>query len=61
MRVGYNHIKTKYKSSDYFHQVIVPAYIQPQEGYFKDSFEILKLRFGVFNITVHSKTFLSVL
>ena len=61
MRVGYNPYRDKVqKSSDYFHQVIIPVYIPSEEGYFKDSFVILKLCVESLLATVHAKTFITI-
>jgi hypothetical protein len=61
MRVGFNPHKDKVQeSSNYLHQVIIPVYIPTQEGYFKDSFAILKLCLGSLLATVHAKTFISI-
>lgn len=61
MRVGFNPHKDKIQiESDYFHQVIVPVYIPNQEGYFKDSFEILKLCLDSLFVTKHEKTFITI-
>ncbi len=61
MRVGFNPHKDKvHTSSDYFHQIIVPVYIPNQEGYFKDSFEILKLCLESLFATINDKTFITI-
>lgn len=61
MRVGYNPHKDKIQEdTDYFHQVIIPVYIPNHEGYFKDSFTILKLCLGSLFSTIHEKTFVSI-
>jgi len=61
MRVGFNPHKDKVQEvSDYFHQIIVPVYIPNQEGYFKDSFEILKLCLNSLFATSHNKTFITI-
>ncbi|PZX92459.1 glycosyltransferase family 2 protein [Flavobacterium aquariorum] len=61
MRVGYNPHKDKTQpTSDYFHQVIIPVYIPNQEGYFKDSFEILKLCLDSLFKTIHDKTSITI-
>lgn len=58
MRIGYNPNKDKLLSkSDFNHQVIIPIYIPNQEGYFKDSFQILKLCLESLFKTSHSKTY----
>lgn len=61
MRVGYNPLKDKMHSdNDFYHQVILPVYIPNLEGYFKDSFEILKLCLDSLIITSHKKTYISI-
>jgi hypothetical protein len=61
MRVGFNPHKDKTLTvSDYFHQVIVPVYIPNQEGYFKDSFEILGLCLDSLFKTIHKKTCITI-
>jgi hypothetical protein len=61
MRIGYNPHKDKVQeTSNYLHQVIIPVYIPNQEGYFKDSFTILKLCLESLFNTIHSKTFITV-
>ena len=61
MRIGFNPHKDKIQeASDYWHQVIIPVYIPNQEGYFKDSFAILKLCLESLLSTVHTKTYISI-
>ena len=61
MRIGYNPQKDKVQEeSRYLHQVIIPVYIPSQEGYFKDSFAILKLCLESLWTTVHEKTFITI-
>jgi len=61
MRVGFNPHKDKvHESSVFLHQVIIPVYIPNQEGYFKDSFAILKLCLESLFNTIHSKTFVTI-
>lgn len=61
MRIGYNPHKDKaILQSDYLHQVVIPVYIPHQEGYFKDSLEILQLCLQSLLKTVHSKTYITV-
>lgn len=61
MRVGFNPHKDKVQESSYYlHQVLVPVYIPSEEGYFKDSFAILKLCLESLLNTVHAKTFISI-
>lgn len=61
MRIGLNPNKDKeLLKSDYLHQIIIPVFIPHFDGYFKDSFAILKLCLqSVFN-TVHNKTFITI-
>lgn len=62
MRVGYNPNKDKIQEpNDFFHQVIVPVYIPNNEGYFKDSFQILKYCLESLLKTIHSKTFVTII
>ncbi len=61
MRVGFNPHKDQIQQSkDYFHQVILPVYIPSFEGYFKDSLEILKYCMDSLLLTVHSKTYITI-
>lgn len=61
MRIGFNPNKDKILSkSDYTHQVVVPVYIPNQEGYFKDSFQILQLCVESLFKTCHAKTYITV-
>jgi hypothetical protein len=61
MRVGYNPYKDQPNgNSKYLHQVIIPIYIPNQEGYFKDSFVILKLSLASLFATTHDKTFITI-
>lgn len=61
MRVGYNPHKDKIQeATNYLHQIIIPVYIPNQEGYFKDSFTILKLCLESLFSTIHEKTFISI-
>lgn len=61
MRVGYNPSKDqKNGESQYIHQVIIPVYVPNHEGYFKDSFAILKLCLESLFATVHKKTFITI-
>lgn len=62
MRTGSNPNKDKtLETSPYTHQVIIPVYIPNQEGYFKDSFRILKLCLESLLKTIHNKTFITVI
>lgn len=61
MRIGFNPYKDKKNDdSQYVHQVIIPVFIPNQEGYFKDSFTILKLCLESLFTTIHIKTFITV-
>ncbi|HSD07365.1 glycosyltransferase family 2 protein [Flavobacterium sp.] len=61
MRVGFNPYKDQENGDSYFsHQVIIPVYIPNLEGYFKDSFTILKLCLESLFSTVHGKTFITI-
>lgn len=61
MRIGFNPNKDKaQEGNDFFHQVIIPVYIPNKEGYFKDSFQILKYCLDSLLKTVHLKTFITV-
>jgi len=61
LRVGYNPSKDqKNGESQYIHQVIIPVYVPNHEGYFKDSFAILKLCLESLFATVHKKTFITI-
>lgn len=61
MRIGYNPYKDqKNEDSQFVHHVIIPVYIPNQEGYFKDSFAILKLCLESLFNTVHNQTFITI-
>jgi len=61
MRLGFNPNKNKeVLKFDYFHQVVIPVYIPNQEGYFKDSLEILQLNLASLWKTVHDKTYITI-
>lgn len=61
MRIGNNpHKDQPQQESDSIHQVIIPVYIPNHEGYFKDSFTILKLCLESLFNTIHKKTFISI-
>lgn len=60
MRIGFNpHKDKKIARSNYFHQVILPIYIPCQEGYFKESFVILKHNLESLMKTIHPKTYIT--
>lgn len=61
MRIGFNPHKDKIlETSEYIHQVIIPVYIPNGDGYFKDSFKILKLCLDSLFATIHPKTFITI-
>lgn len=61
MRIGYNpHKDEAIPQSSYLHQVVIPVYIPHQEGYFKDTLEILQLCLQSLLKTVHDKTYITV-
>nr|WP_315199035.1 glycosyltransferase family A protein [uncultured Flavobacterium sp.] len=61
MRIGFNPQKDKeQQQSDFFHQVVIPVYIPNKEGYFRDSFTILKLCLNSLFKTCHNKTYFTV-
>lgn len=61
MRIGFNPNKDKVQeSNEFFHQVIVPVYIPNHEGYFKDSFTILKYCMQSLLNTTHPKTYFTI-
>ena len=61
MRVGFNPNKDKPLVKSYYnHQVIVPVYIPNQEGYFKDSFQILQYCLESLFKTSHPKTYFTI-
>lgn len=61
MRIGFNPNKDKIlAASECFHQVIVPVYIPNQEGYFKDSLQVLKYCLESLFKTSHNKTYFTV-
>ncbi|SFD72628.1 glycosyltransferase family A protein [Flavobacterium phragmitis] len=60
MRIGFNPNKDRYtKKDDFFHQVIIPVYIPSQDGYFRESFQILKYCLESLLKTIHPKTFVT--
>ncbi|MCR9183582.1 MAG: glycosyltransferase family 2 protein [Flavobacteriaceae bacterium] len=61
MRIGSNPYKdSPLKPLPYNHQVIIPVYIPNFEGFFIESFEILKLSLESLFKTIHSNTFITV-
>lgn len=60
MRIGFNPNRNQpIENSDYFHQIIIPIYIPNVEGYFADSFKILKLCLESLFKTINSKTYIT--
>lgn len=61
MRIGLNPNKNQQiEIGNYFHQVVVPVYIPNQEGYFKESLQLLKYCLESLFKTAHSKTYFTV-
>lgn len=62
MRKGVNPAKLEDNKveNESFHQVIVPIYLPNLEGYYKEGLEILKLCLESIYLTVHDKTYVSV-
>ena len=61
MRIGNNPHKDKViHESDNLHQVVVPVYIPNEDGYFKDSLKILQLCLQSLFVTVHGKTYITI-
>ena len=61
MRKGFNPQKDKVrKDPHFFHQVVVPVYIPNEEGYFKDSLNILKNCLESLIKSSHTKTFFTI-
>lgn len=61
MRIGNNPRKsTATISTDFFHQVVVPIYIPDLQGYYVQSFDILKICLSTLLATSHSKTFITI-
>lgn len=60
MRIGFNPNKGEIKETgDFFHQLVIPVYIPNLEGYFKDSFDVLKYCMESVFKTVHKKTYIT--
>ncbi len=58
MRIGFNPQKDKKQApNDFFHQVVIPVYIPNREGYFRDSFKILRLCLQSLFKTSHNRTY----
>lgn len=61
MRVGFNPHKDQLnEDSVYIHQIVIPVYVPNEEGYFRDSFTILKLCLDSLFATIHNKTFVTI-
>lgn len=61
MRIGLNPHKDKPSGqSEFLHQIIIPVYIPNQDGYFKDSFKIFQFCLKSLLLTVHDKTFITI-
>nr|WP_315149655.1 glycosyltransferase family A protein [uncultured Flavobacterium sp.] len=61
MRIGFNpHKDQPQDQSEYLHQIVIPVYIPNQEGYFKDSLNILQLCLESLFATIHNKTFVTI-
>lgn len=62
MRIGFNPNKDNpIIENDFFHQIVIPVYIPNFEGYFKDSFSILKYCLHSLFANSHDKTFITVI
>ncbi|UWY28606.1 glycosyltransferase family 2 protein [Flavobacterium sp. TR2] len=60
MRIDFNPNKDKQREPNYFfHQVIIPIYIPNFNGYFRESFQILKYCLESLLKTAHSRTFIT--
>lgn len=61
MRIGTNPAKSnKVEVDDTYHRVVLPVYIPNLEGFFKESFDVLKVCLKSLYTTVHSKTKISI-
>jgi len=61
MRVGTNPHKDEHiNDAGYLHQIIIPVFIPHFEGYFKDSFNVLKLCLQSVFTTIHNQTFITI-
>ncbi len=61
MRKGINPQKDKVEEGILeYHQVVVPVYIPNEEGYFKYSFDVLKLCLASLFKTCHNKTYITI-
>ena len=62
MRVGDNPMKNQKLINELFvHRVIIPVYIPNANGYYKNSFEVLKLSFESLVKTIHSGTAITII
>ncbi len=61
MRIGFNPNKDNaIVENNYFHQIVIPIYLPNFEGYFKDSFSILKYSLNSLFANSHNKTFITI-
>ncbi|MBD3583438.1 glycosyltransferase family A protein [Flavobacterium selenitireducens] len=61
MRQGYNPQKDKAEVlSEYYHQVIIPVFLPNRDGYFKDGLQILHYCLRSLLLTIHPKTFITI-
>lgn len=61
MRIGSNPNKqVSQTESEYTHQIIIPVYIPNEEDYFKDGLKILILCLESLFITIHKKTYVTI-
>jgi hypothetical protein len=61
LRVNYNPNKKALNSNtDFKHHVVIPVYIPHFDGYFKDSFRILKLCLGSLLKTINNQTYVTI-
>jgi len=61
MRLGFNpHKDQEIEGTGFVHQIVIPVYIPNEEGYFKDSFSIFNNCLMSLLLTVHSKTYITI-
>lgn len=60
MRIGFNPKRGKMVENEFFHQIVLPVYIPHEEGYFKDSFAILKICLNSLFSTCHNQTYFTI-
>jgi hypothetical protein len=61
MRIGKNPQRdVKLDLTKFIHQIIIPVYIPNEEGYFKNSLQILTLSLKSLFLTVHNQTFITI-